>query len=288
MKTAGHTMGTASMTLEESMCFMASLGHQGIEVRLPKDSPLHPASGGGVDLESLKAASASLPIAFACLCPYEREYLTREESQATVEKLKQVAELAAELSCPYIRLLSGVSNPKDPAIHYEENWQRTVDGIQAVARHAARIGVGLCIETHSGTLAMSARMACRLIDDINMNNVGLLLDVVWDHLANVGGPVESIKRYARYLRHVHIKDCRVISRLPPRTEPVLYGHGVMDISGILTALDQVGFEGYVCDEYEKYWYPDLLPDPESGMKHNIETLLRMLRSIGSLPDYCRR
>ena len=61
MKTAGHTMGTASMTLEESMCFMASLGHQGIEVRLPKDSPLHPASGGGVDLESLKAASASLP-----------------------------------------------------------------------------------------------------------------------------------------------------------------------------------------------------------------------------------
>ena len=69
---------------------------------------------------------------------------------------------------------------------------------------------------------------------------------------------------------------------------MLYGHGVIDISSILTALDQVGFAGYICDEYEKFWYPDLLPDPESGMKHNIETLLRMLRSIGSLPDYCRR
>ena len=39
---------------------------------------------------------------------------------------------------------------------------------------------------------------------------------------------------------------------------------------------EIGYTGYVSDEYEKYWYPDDLPEPEIGMKHNLEFVKKRL------------
>ena len=44
----------------------------------------------------------------------------------------------------------------------------------------------------------------------------------------------------------------------------------------LEELKKVGYTGYVSDEYEKYWYPAELPEPEIGMKHNLEYAKKFL------------
>ncbi len=42
-----------------------------------------------------------------------------------------------------------------------------------------------------------------------------------------------------------------------------------------TSTRSIGYDGYISDEYEKFWKPDL-PEPEVGMKRNAEVLRRCL------------
>ena len=54
------------------------------------------------------------------------------------------------------------------------------------------------------------------------------------------------------------------------------GEGTVRWPEALQALREVGYTGYVSDEYEKYWYPQELPEPEIGMKHNLEYAKKFL------------
>ena len=49
-----------------------------------------------------------------------------------------------------------------------------------------------------------------------------------------------------------------------------------DMYNIMPALKEIGYSGYISDEYEKLWYPDFLPEPEIGMKHNLEYVRKFI------------
>ena len=156
---------------------------------------------------------------------------------------------------------------------FNDVWSLTVSGIQEVAKYAARIGVGLCIETHIGYLTMSARYCIKLIDDVNMNNVGMLFEYAWVELAGAETGAEAVRKAARYISHIHIKDWKLETRMPLVKKSCLMGEGTVDWDAVLPAIREIGYTGYISDEYEKFWYPEDLPDAEIGMKHNL--------------DYCR-
>ena len=134
----------------------------------------------------------------------------------------------------------------------------------------------ICIETHIGSLTMNVRDTVRLIEDVNMANVGMLLDYAWVELAGVETGAEAIRKAARHIFHVHIKDWKLESRIPLKKKSCLMGEGTVRWPEALQALREVGYTGYVSDEYEKYWYPQELPEPEIGMKHNLEYARKFL------------
>lgn len=266
-------MGTPDMTLEESIVFMAGLGHQGIEVRLSKDSPLHPANVVPGATQNFRKLAFREGIRFACLTPYENGY-SPSESPATVAGLKRVAEIACELECPSIRVLPGIYSPEATSEEQNIAWEQLCDGIASVASHAAPLGVSLLIENHGGTLANNSRKVEALINEIGRENVGMLFDIVWERLA-CGNSVLPLERM-KLIRHIHLKDCRVLSCDPPRIEPALYGEGEMPIEELLREAIRSGYTGYICDEYEKFWYPDHLPEASEGMKYNLKFLRNYL------------
>ena len=119
---------------------------------------------------------------------------------------------------------------------FNDVWSLTVSGIQEVAKYAARIGVGLCIETHIGYLTMSARYCIKLIDDVNMNNVGMLFDYAWVELAGAETGAEAVRKAARYISHIHIKDWKLETRMPLVKKSCLMGEGTVDWDAVLPAI----------------------------------------------------
>jgi len=85
--------------------------------------------------------------------------------------------------------------------------------------------------------------------------------------------VEAKKISGNFLS-VQFKDF-VISNNEMRL--VLLGKGHVPISKTIDYLKEIHFDGYIVDEYEKWWHPDL-PDPLIGLKHDREFLRKSFRS----------
>ena len=47
----------------------------------------------------------------------------------------------------------------------------------------------------------------------------------------------------------------------------------------LAELKRTGYEGWLSIEYERRWYPDLLPPAKIGMQASAETLRRILHGL---------
>lgn len=79
--------------------------------------------------------------------------------------------------------------------------------------------------------------------------IGLCVDV--GHTARTGeDPVAHLKRYARRVYDVHLKDSVAVPG-SMRDVPIEVGAGRLDIRGILRALLEIKYDGVVAFEYEK-------------------------------------
>ena len=276
IKFSGHTMGAPKCDIFEVIELFKSIGYDGIEVRVAADGQID--SEKLTDEEALKidAAARAKGMEFSCLTSYYQNFVKMEEREDVIRNLKRVIEIAALLHCPLVRVYGGVEPFSQPGVWFNDVWSRTVDGIRRTAEYAAKFGVRICIETHIGSLTMSVRDTVRLIEDVNMANVGMLLDYAWVERAGVETGAEAIRKAARHIFHVHIKDWTLESRIPLKKKSCLMGEGTVRWQEALEELKKVGYTGYVSDEYEKYWYPAELPEPEIGMKHNLEYAKKFL------------
>lgn len=269
IKFSGHTMGTPGRDIFECIRVFKQIGYDGVEVRVATDGQIDSETitdeEAGVILRAAKAEGME----FSCLTSYYQDFVS-DKRGSVIANLKRVAEVASLLDCPLIRVYGGIEPKNASGLWFNDVWSLTVTGIQEVAKYAAKLGVGLCIETHIGSLTMSARDGMKLIDDVNMNNVGMLFDYAWVELAGAETGAEAVRKAARYISHIHIKDWKLESRTPLAKKSCLMGEGTVDWASVLPAIREIGYTGYVSDEYEKFWYPEDLPDAEIGMKHNLE------------------
>lgn len=270
IKFSGHTMGAPTRDIYECIRLFKEIGYDGIEVRVHPTGQIDSESVTDEEVAKILAFARKENMEFSCLTSYYQNYVDLEKRDQEIANSKRVAEIAALLECPMMRLYGGVEPFSEPGIWFADVWSRTVSGIREVAEYANKLGVKICIETHIGSLTMSIRDVVRLIEDVNMPNVGILFDYAWVELAGVEEGKEAVKAASRYLYHCHIKDWTLESRIPLKKKSALMGEGTVKWEEVLSALKEIGYSGYISDEYEKLWYPDELPEPEKGMKHNLE------------------
>ena len=278
IKFSGHTMGAPKCDIYQVIDLFKAIGYDGIEVRVAADGQINSETITDDEAKKIYAAAQAKGMEFSCLTSYYQNFVKMEEREDVIKNLKRVIEIAAILHCPLVRVYGGVEPFSQPGTWFNDCWTRTVDGIRRTAEYAAKFGVKICIETHIGSLTMSVRDTVRLIEDVNMANVGMLLDYAWVELAGVETGAEAIRKAARHIFHVHIKDWKLESRIPLKKKSCLMGEGTVRWKEALDELKKIGYTGYVSDEYEKYWYPQELPEPEVGMKHNLEYAKKFLLS----------
>jgi fatty-acyl-CoA synthase len=267
-------MGTPKLDIYEAMELFKELGYDGIEVRIAEDGQINSETITDEEVRNIKKKSEEIEIEFSCLTSYYQDF-SSDKRDYVIRNLKRVAEIAAILGCPQLRVYGG-TNDCPEGMWFVEHWTRTVSGIREVAEFAADLNVGVCIETHIGSLTMSIRDTIRLVEDVNMNNVGILFDYAWVEIGGVENGKEAVKKAAKYITHCHVKDWQLESRIPLKKTSCLMGQGTVMWKEVLHELKKCGYTGYISDEYEKFWYPKELPEPEIGMKHNLDWVKNIL------------
>lgn len=268
IKFSGHTMGTPNCDIFQAIDLFKTIGYDGVEVRVADNGQINSETITNAEAEKIGQYAADKGMEFSCLTSYYKDFYG-EKRESVIANLKRVAEIAQILDCGLIRVYGGEEAYTKNGIWFNDVWTATVTGIREVAKYAATLGVGVCIETHVGSLTMSARDTIKMIDDINMHNVGMLFDYAWVELAGAETGAEAVRKAAKYISHVHIKDWKLENRFPIKKTSCLMGEGTVAWKEVIPALKEIGYTGYVSDEYEKYWYPEDLPDPEIGMAHNF-------------------
>jgi len=260
-------MGVPEMDVVEAMRFFGQLGYEGIEIRLSDQGTIDPADFGPDLAATINALRRETGVEVACLTPYFRQFHVPAERQAEMEGMRATVEMAARLACPVVRSFAGKNPPMEGRGH-ERAWDDYVSALQDLGREAAREGVSFAIESHGGTLAPSLGEAVRLTEAIGLKNVGVLMDYANAYEFGPHGR-EAVRLVAPYLKHVHIKDHRVAA--DGSFETVDFGAGNIAWPEVLEELAAVGYEGWVSDEYERCWHPEL-PPAEVAMRQHINWL----------------
>ena len=76
-------------------------------------------------------------------------------------------------------------------------------------------------------------------------NIGLAIDTGWLGTQGVDAPA-AIHRFGKLVRHVHLKDVKAVGG----HETVPLGTGVVNVTGVIAALKQIGFTGWYSWEDE--------------------------------------
>lgn len=124
-----------------------------------------------------------------------------------------------------------------------ECLQLFVEMLQPVVKHAEQVGVKLLIEPEPDLLLETADQYLEFTRHISSPALGLNFDI--GHFFCVkDDPAATVHRLKDHIQHVHLEDIaetRVHHHLIP-------GEGVIDFGAALTALQEVGYDGWVTIE----------------------------------------
>jgi inosose dehydratase len=154
----------------------------------------------------------------------------------------------------------------DPSVGFDDDgWRRFAEGVAVgLARCRAR-GYEPTFHHHTATYIEAQWEIERLLE---LTDVGLCLDT--GHLLlGRGDPVRAVRDWGSRINHVHLKDARldVLHAIVDEGAPVEaiwrrrafcpLGEGDVDVDGVLAALNELGYEGWLVVEQ------DIIPEPDT-------------------------
>ncbi len=170
--------------------------------------------------------------------------LNRPENHAAIEAgfLKSIP-LAAKAGVPNVITFSG----NRYGITDEEGARNTVAGLNRVKKIAEDHGVTICLELlnskvdHPDYMADHTAWGVRVMQEVNSPNVKLLYDIYHMQIME-GDVIATIRKSLPWIGHFHTGG------VPGRHE--LDGTQEILWDGVMRAIVDAGFEGYVAQEFE--------------------------------------
>ncbi len=161
--------------------------------------------------------------------------------------LQQTLQDAKTYGADSILLVPGVVN-KDA--DFNACWQRSIEQIREAIPLAKELGVKISIENVWNNFITTEDVAVRYLDEINSPWVQWHFDV--GNIIRYGDPIAWIKALGKRITRVHIKEYSRDKAM--RTGDVWQGfrvpllEGANNWSGIMKALDDVGYRDYLITE----------------------------------------
>ena len=144
----------------------------------------------------------------------------------------------------------------------DEEWKKFTDGLSKLGNIAKEYGITLVYHHHMGTVVQTAEEIDRMMDMCDPEAVYLLFDT--GHLAYCGEDYMAVlKKYAKRIKHVHLKDIRpeIVKKVKDEHKSFLQGvrmgaftvpgDGAIDFKPVFDVLDEAGYEGWMLVEAEQ-------------------------------------
>jgi sugar phosphate isomerase/epimerase len=272
MKLAFSTLGCPNWDLNQITDAARRFGYDGIELR---------AVGGDLDLLSRPEFKTTelartrcwfedREISVCCVdtsCNFHS--LDANERSKQVDLAIRYSELAAALGAPLIRVFPDKVQPG-------ADRSETRDNIAACLRRIAEQtpeGIRVGLETH-GDFA-NAEAATEILRIAAHPHVALIWDVA--NSMSAGDLIEDAARIVSpYLAHVHLRDARPNDGFE-HWLPVLAGRGNVSFAKTVEALEEIGYDGFISFEWEKFWQPQI-EEPEIAFPDFVGAMKSLVKS----------
>jgi 2-keto-myo-inositol isomerase len=190
--------------------------------------------------------------------------------RANAENARLIRELGAD------KMIVGTDGPEQNSV---EALDDVAGAMWNLAEATEDVGVDIAIEFNWSPIVKSLQSAVRVAEIADHPRVGVLFDAAHYHVTPT--KLRDINESSvRYIKHVHLDDMPdTPADLTHRDfDRVLPGEGVIDLSEIISALEQNGYEGYFSIEMfsAKLWR---LPAKEAARKC-YESLLPLCEGEG--------
>jgi len=157
-----------------------------------------------------------------------------------LHRVRHAAELAATFGARQLVVGGGAKRASGTT---DQDYTRLAAALDQVVDIAEEAGLTATYHPHLTTIVEGPDDIERLLHD---TAIGFCPDTA--HLAAGGGdPATLIRRYPDRIGHVHLKDVRLD---PLQFLPL--GEGDLDFSGILTAITEAGYDGWLMVELDSY------------------------------------
>lgn len=165
-----------------------------------------------------------------------------------IDEITQYAILANKLNTPYIRILADL----DPAPVDEIDDEKIVEILREVIPVAQKNNVTLLVETN-GVYSDTKRLK-NLLDKVNSPFVAALWDMhhPYRYMGETGQ--QTVENLGDYIKYIHVKDSVMENG---ELCYKLMGEGDIPIHEMLSALQKIGYDGYVSLEWVKRWSRNL-------------------------------
>ncbi len=253
--------------LDEVIRRLARLGYDGIEIgaAAPHAYPDYLTAERRRDIKQLLddnnlAVSSMLP-APGGGAGFNVASANPAERAAAIDMYKRVADLCAEWNSPTLLYVAGW---QVFGTSRAQAWAWSRSALEEVADHAAGHNVTVCVEPTSAdsNLIDSCDDTITLIEEAGRPNVAAMFDTFHTHYRNEV-PTDYVYRLGDRLKHIHLSEA---DRNPP-------GTGSIDFVGLVQALRDVNFDGYLTMEIG---FSRRAVDPDDMARQSITYLKSIL------------
>ena len=184
------------------------------------------------------------------------------------------AELIRELGAD--KMIVGTDGPEQVSV---EALDAVAHAVRNLAEFTEDLGVDVAIEFNWSPIIRSLGSAVRVAEKADHPHVGVLFDTAHYHVTPTKlGDINADS--VRYVKHVHLNDMpdKPADLTHRDADRVLPGEGLLDLPGIIAALERGGYDGYFSIELfnEGLWQ---LPAREAA-RRCYESLLSLCEREG--------
>ncbi len=254
MKFAFSSNAFLHRTLSETICCLADIGYRGIEIMadVPHAYPLYFTEQ---DIRQTRHLLAEKLIEISNINAfmhnadgdtYHPSWIEKEAAERArrIEYTLRCIDLAEKLGAPHISTEPG--GPLD-GISREEGIAHFLDGLRAVEGRARRKAIKILIEPEPGLLIENSLEFLEIYSKLDPAVFGLNFDI--GHFFCVGEDLPALVSGLKDCSlHFHLEDI-ASSR---RHNHLMLGEGAIDIPGVLEAIENTGYSGFVTVELYTY------------------------------------
>ena len=265
---------------------IARLGFEGTQLGsgFPEGAQLRDELAG----RGLRLAEVYVPI------PATADGPVADALDVAMEHLRRLHDAGGEVLCVAIDgsaerdACAGRTAPPPTPVFTDAAWAALVELLHDIADAAAALGHPTVFHPHAGTFVETPAEVDRLLAATDPLRVGVCLDV-GHHIVGGGDPVAAIRALGDRVRHVHLKDVDPaalevlragrFSGLGQAVRHGLFtelGAGALDLDGVLAALVERDYDGWLMVEQDDCWGP-----PSESAAIGRRVLATSLRRLGA-------